>query len=193
MRARAPGTVLVVAGAMMILVLAARLVLPGVLDFLLLPVAHLLLAAGVVGLASSGIRDQRVAMPIGVCWGAGWLLLFLREALMLLWILPPEWFRAGDLMIVLGGIAAGVAALLLHEGSRLAVIGVRRWTVLVFAVSSSLFLWFGVGLSQLAPGIPSGVVFGIRSAEEGVLAVATLAVGIRLLAGERGLRPEPVS
>lgn len=188
MGVRGAGVLLVIAGALMSTVLLARPIVPGVLDFLLAPVAHLVVAVGVALLAVSATRDRRIGIVLGAVWGAGWLLLFLREALLLLWILPPAWFGVGDPLLVLGGVAAGIAALLLHRGSALASVGVPRWTVLALAVLSSLFVWFGIGLPALLPGMPSDAVHAIRVGEEVLLALSALGTGILLLARSRSTR-----
>ena len=189
MSLRPTGIVLTIAGALMASVLLARLLLPPLLDFVLLPVAHLLLAFGALGLSAASVRSRPVGIAAGTIWGAGWLLLFLSEALMLLWILPPAWLRVDAPIIVLGGLAAGALALALHRGSPLARAKVPRWAVPAYAVVSSLFLWLGIGLSAVFPGMPSELVYAMRSAEEVLLAAATLAMGIALLLRSRRAAP----
>lgn len=178
---------MLIAGGMLLFSTVKRLIVPGLVEFLLITLAHLLVAIAVVGLARLAIRSRALGLTLGILWGAGWMTLFIREATMLLFYSPPAWMAYGDWLLVLAGVATGVAGVVLYRDSALADIGCPSWVVLTFAVLSSLFVWFGLGLGNL--GVDAGVVFAVRMAEEALLALSVLGTGLLLMMFHRRSRP----
>src|SRR5690606_18172667 len=139
---RTASVLLIVAGAMLVAKAATQLVWPSMLDFVLITAAHLLLAIAVPLLAVDAIRHRTLGIALGAIWGLGWLLFGMREALMLLFLNPPGWTSPLDeTLIILGGIATGLAAAIwpARAPSGRPVVAVP--VVLVFAVLSSCYLW----------------------------------------------------
>lgn len=183
MRPRGVSLLLVVAGGMLVFAQMKRLVSPGLTEFLFITIGHLLIAIAVVGLARLAIRGRALGLTLGILWGIGWMALFVREASMMLFLLPPEWLSYGDWLLLFGGVGAGVAGIVQYRESTLAELACPSWLVLVFAVLSSLFVWFGFLLGDL--GVTPEIVNAVRVAEETLLALSLLATGVVLLALHR--------
>lgn len=181
MKLRGTAVLLVGTGALLLVALLKLVVFPGLLEFLLITLAHLLMAPVAFGLARATIRGP-IGLVAGAVWGIAWLAFGVHEAVMLFFILPPAWLSmVGGYVIPLAGLVAGVAALFLHGGSDAAAARVSRWTTLVVAVAASEFLW----LPGLFAALPIARVLAFAA---DVVAAAVLVVaGCYLLVRHRAV------
>lgn len=179
------GMLLIIAGGLLLLAMIKMLVFPGFAEFALITLAHLLLAGGVVGLALLAIRTRVLAVVAGGVWGAGWLLLHLRELVMLFFVLLPGWLAPlSEVMVLGGGAAVGVLALFLHRGSGLEWIRLPRVLPMVVAALSSTYLWLRPVVSALVHGdvgLETVILFG----GDVVSGLVLLATGIALRVASR--------
>lgn len=166
---------LIIAGAMLVAKAATQLLWASMLDFVLITAAHLLLAVAVPLLAIAAIRHRPLGVALGAVWGLGWLLFGLREALMLFYINPPGWTSPLDeTLIILGGVAAGLAAAIwpARTPNGRPVIAVP--IVLVFAALSSCYLW----MWPIVTSLPWGWTFTAGLTLEALSALTVLVTGI---------------
>lgn len=186
---RSASLLLIIAGAMLVAKATTQLVWPSMLDFVLITAAHLLLAVAVPLLTIAATRHRPLGIVLGAVWGVGWLLFGLREALMLFYSNPPDWTSPLDeTLIILGGIAAGLAAAIRPARTPTGRPVVAVPIVLVFAALSSCYLW----MWPIVTTLPWGWTFTAGLALEALSALTVLITGIYAWRRARALTaPEP--
>lgn len=181
---RRSGISITTAGVMLLVSIVKQFVLPGLLEFVLITAAHLLLAVGTFLLTLRVLEPRSLALALGGVWGAGWLGFHVNELLMLLFVLPPPWLLlVATAAILIGGMAVVIARIAVpartNHPARPGTLG-----LLVLVLASSAPLWADL-VVMLLPDAPFLVGYWFRALADLAAAVVTLIVGVRILRPRR--------